>query len=60
MKWLDNNEFHGKFVIFDDDLREGYQAEKRYDIDSHFVKCDIERGVTEADFAKAEGILNRG
>ena len=60
VKWLDNNEFHGKFVIFDDDLREGYQAEKRYDIDSHFVKCDIERGVTEADFVKAEGILNRG
>lgn len=43
-----------KYVIFDDDDREGYASSK---FSSHFIKTDSKVGLTDADCTKAEVLL---
>lgn len=45
-----------RFVIFDDDKREGYQYD--YVFKRHFIKCNPEFGITQNDIEIAKKILN--
>jgi len=47
-------------VIFDDDLREGFQTTAEYDIMNHFVFVDSQHGITEDNIKEAFEIFKRG
>ena len=47
-----------KFVVFDDDLREGFQNTYEYGIRDNFILTDKEIGLTDEDCKKAKKILN--
>ena len=47
-----------KFVVFDDDLREGFQNTYEYGIKDNFILTDKEIGLTDEDCKKAKKILN--
>lgn len=55
--WFEDTDFKGKFVIFDDDLREEYQTTGEYNISKHFILTNREFGITEEDIEKAKQIL---
>lgn len=57
--WFEDNDFNGGFVVFDDDLREGYQDACEYKIKEHFIHTDSEAGLTASDFKKAKEILSQ-
>jgi len=58
MNWLD---IHSKdidnFVIFDDDLNEGFQNVADYMISSKFIHTKYDIGLTDIDCKKAYNIL---
>lgn len=49
-----NRKYRGKYVIFDDDLGEGYQFGEH---SAHFVLTDGETGLSEENVAKAKEML---
>lgn len=46
------------YVIFDDDLSEGFATMTDYDINKHFVQTSNVTGLTEDDVRRAKAILN--
>lgn len=57
--WFEQHpEFDGKFVIFDDDKREGFESTTDYNINKNFILTDPEWGLTNDDIEKAVEILN--
>lgn len=48
------------FVIFDDELKEGFQDEEKYGISSRFIQTDNTFGLSKLDVEKAKKILNKG
>ena len=56
--WFEHNpEFRKRFVIFDDDPREGF-ASSRYA--KHYIETDVKTGISEDDIKKAKKIFDRG
>ena len=56
--WFEDNPWfskHGKYVILEDDMREGYQAHPIYS--KHLVLTDFHVGLTIEDASKAVSIL---
>lgn len=58
--WIQESCYAGDFVIFDDDLREGFQDAIEYDIMNHFVLVDSQHGITEDNIKEAFEIFKRG
>lgn len=58
--WFDENKIDGSFVIFDDDVREGFQNVYEYGIKDHFILVDNNFGITSNDIAVAKAILDKG
>lgn len=57
--WFEENpNFNGKFIIFDDDLREGFQDTYEYGIKDNFILTDMYIGLTDEDCEKAKKIFN--
>jgi len=52
--WFDENpDFNGGFVVFDDDIEEGFQNENEHEINKHFMLIDAKTGITEQNLADA-------
>lgn len=58
-KWLSLTGYDKKFVVFDDDLSEGYSQMHEYGIDEAFVHVDSMFGITDDDLNAAIKILER-
>lgn len=60
VNWLDvHNQDIDNFVIFDDDLKEGFQNVADYTIASKFIHTLYDVGLTDADCKAAYDILKR-
>ena len=46
-----------KFVVFDDDVREGFQDTNAHNIKDHFILTDMRNGLTDKDVKRAKEIL---
>lgn len=57
IKWINEQSYTGNFVIFDDDLREGYQKTNEFDIKYRFVFVSSKYGIIDDDLDKAKDIL---
>ena len=60
VQWMDNNgitEDNTKFVVFDDDMREGFQDTSIHNIKDHFILTDARNGLTDEDVKRAKEIL---
>lgn len=59
--WFEDNDWfskkNGRYVILEDDVREGYQAHPIFS--KHLILTDFHVGLTEADADQAISILNR-
>lgn len=56
--WLEETDFSGNFVIFDDDLREEFQTTAEYGIMNNFILVDSQHGITDDDIKTAMVLLN--
>lgn len=57
VKWFNITGYTGKFVIFDDDVSEGYGKTDNYNIKNMFIQIDATTGITDNDLKKASDIL---
>lgn len=57
--WLEEFKTVPAFVIFDDDLREGFQDTFDYGIYKKFILTDPKLGLTAADIDKAIAVFNK-
>jgi len=58
LNWLnDHSNEISNFVIFDDDLHEGFQSIEAYGIASRFIHTKYDIGLTDADCKRAYDIL---
>lgn len=53
--WFEMNDFDGEYVIFDDDLSEGFQNNPEFN--RRFINTDHRYGITLDDYEKAIEIL---
>lgn len=52
------SEDNTKFVVFDDDVREGFQDTDVHNIKDHFILTDMKVGLTDNDIERAKEILS--
>ena len=58
--WMEENDFDGQFVIFDDDPREAFATTHDYSLCDHYIHVKSEFGITDADCKRAKKILMKG
>lgn len=55
--WIEENNYDGQYVVFDDDPREAFSTTHAYGISKHYIHVKSEFGITDADCQRAKRIL---